>query len=90
MINWIKIKLRIGELIEENIENEIVSESFDFDYDGKYACISFQKAPNCQKIQINVRTEGYVYKFSYPNNYNKKFDMSKLDNYNSYPEEKDD
>ena len=89
MIDLIKVKTRIGELFNENINNETVNEAYDFDYDGKYACISFQKSPDSQRIRIEVRTQGYLYIFLYPNN-KEKFVMAELDCVGSRQIEMDD
>lgn len=89
MIKLIKVKIRIGELFNENINNETAEVVDNFDYDGKLACISFQKSPNYQKIRIEVRTQGYFYIFLYPNN-KEKFVMAELDCVGSCQIEMDD
>lgn len=89
MINFIEIKLKIGELINQYKNNNDVETAAELKINDQYVNITFLKGENSKNILIDVRTEEYIYKFIYPAK-EKSFDMSKLDNIASYPIAQDD
>ena len=90
MVNFINIKRKIGELVDQHLGDEDVSEAIDFDNDGQPAYISFHKSKSFSYISIDVTTNDIVYKFKYPNRQGEKFNMSELENLSSYSTKYDD
>lgn len=78
MIKWSKIKSRIGELVEQYKDDDIVNETDKYYNDDELVNIKFRKASNSQFITIEVEFDEDYYIFIYPSGLSEEFDMLKL------------
>ena len=90
MLNFIEIKRKIGEWIEQHKNINNASEAIDFYCDGQYVCISMQKADANSYIGATVTTNELVYRFLYKGNSKSHFEMAKLEHISTVKIENDD
>lgn len=90
MINFVDIKTRIGEWIEQHQNIDNANDIIDYCCDGQDVYISMEKSSTNPYIGATVTTDEYVYRFLYKGNSETCFDMSKLKHLTTTKIENDD
>ncbi|MCI6825119.1 MAG: hypothetical protein MR885_07125 [Ruminococcus bromii] len=90
MINFIDIKIKIGEWIEQHKDTQNANEIIDYHCDGQNVYISMEKSSINPYIGATVTTDDYVYRFVYKGISENSFDMSKLEHLTTTKKEFDD
>lgn len=90
MINFVDIKTRIGEWIEQHNSIDNADEIIYYHCNGQDVSISMLKSSVNPYIGATVTTDEYVYRFLYTGNSETRFDMSKLKHLTTTKIENDD
>lgn len=90
MINFIDIKIKIGEWIEQHKDTQNANGIIDYCCNGQDVYISMEKSSINPYIGATVTTDEYVYRFIYKGISGDSFDMSKLEHLTTTKKENDD